>query len=424
MRSNKSGFAILRSGFLALLTMTLLGCGGNGTSSNPGTGPGPGPAPTPDYKTLTLVSLDANGNPVPATGNTYEDLPSVSQNGRYLGFTHYLRDTCIGVSGACTPKTITFAPLTDQRGESMNYRQPDNSGGHVVYGYFEPTIESHSTVEYADTCFLSSGCTPSNQELLSAQIFPKATMTPDGRYVAYTTGGAILEKPWTPYIYDTCTGASSGCTPSTLQVSSQVALSAARMSANARYIVYDKGKLGDLRPSFVPSMVNLHDSCIGAPAGCTPSDATISDTTLNCSGSAITTDAQYITYSCSAVSGGTESAYIAATCLGVSNCSPTTSNEPFLSIAAVSIGNRYQLVSSTDSTTRYNMVSVFDTCNGASAGCVSHSAPLCVTANGASANADCYSVGMTPDGKYLYVYSAATNLPGGGGTYAILNPLL
>ena len=146
-----------------------------------------------------------------------------------------------------------------------------------------------------DTCQgAPSGCTPSNTVVsigLSSNPADGDSSSPsisaDGRYVAFLSSAKNLVDSDTNgvtdvFVRDTCTGAPSGCAPSTQRVSvatdgSQAngASTSATISASGRYITFKSAatNLGSISSS--ASGLFLRDTCSGAAGGCTPSTQTL-----------------------------------------------------------------------------------------------------------------------------------------------------
>jgi hypothetical protein len=139
-----------------------------------------------------------------------------------------------------------------------------------------------------------SGCSPSTS-LVSVGIdghtgdgdSTSAAISADGRYVAFVSAASNLvdgddNEVSDVFVRDTCAGAPTGCTPSTQLISvaadgtqANFASGSASISSTGRYITFTS-QATNLDPaassgssSFSGAFVR--DTCIGAPAGCTPS---------------------------------------------------------------------------------------------------------------------------------------------------------
>jgi hypothetical protein len=286
-------------------------------------------------------------------------------------------------------------------------------------------LDAQQGIEFADTCFgVGSSCTPSAQIILTTTTGVElGAATPDGRYLGYTRGdNASYPTSAVPYLYDTCAGAPPGCTPQTVQLNANGQL--AFMDSQARYMLLSEpwptkpGEFGE---------VNLHDSCIAAAPGCTPTDTLLTNPAKLCMANFLSGDAQYATYSCApndATLPWNYQGILFTTCIGQSSCTPTTVPEPLYNIVSVSSDGRFLLGQTYSSVSSHVMASVYDTCTGAPGTCIATKQDLCFDSTGAIANADCIAVGMTPDGKYLFINSGATNMgEPNGGTFLLTNPL-
>lgn len=221
--------------------------GGGGTSMN-----------TPTF----TISTNASFCPAPAVSKTTssaqtvaEETPSVSADGRFVAYTAvqngvaqvFVRDTCAGAASSCQTNTSLLSVAEDGTEGDADSRTPSISS--------------------------------------------------DGRYVAFSSAATNLVSaaPRGRQIYrrDTCTGASSGCSPATRLVSQDDAgqLSGAdnilpSISASGRFVAflsvtYAKGS--PRNPSSAGGQMNsgmrqvfIRDTCLGATGSCTPKTTRIS----------------------------------------------------------------------------------------------------------------------------------------------------
>lgn len=216
----------------------------------------------------------------------------------------FLRDTCIGATGECTPKTSLASVANDGTlmGGGIPMITPD---GRFLSFFTAGSAPGVSQVWARDTCRgAPSGCIPGtysdslnvagqpgNENSLDQQL------TPDGRFDAFITWSTNMQDPTAPangnfmslQLRDTCRGASTPCIPSTTRedVSSNGAPSngnlaydaTASISANGRYVAFGTDSTTtNLVPQNVNNLGNVYwrDTCIGAPAGCEPSTILIS----------------------------------------------------------------------------------------------------------------------------------------------------
>jgi len=214
---------------------------------------GGGPSATPQTFTVGTTAAAATS----AALAVAEETPAVSQDGRYVAFGSVqngtaqilMRDTCLGVATGCTPSTRTISAASD---------------GTAGNG------DSHNAV-----------------------------MTPDGRYVAFSSAATNLVENAPSgrqvYLRDTCIGAPASCKPITILASTDeegklsgteailpsistsgrfvaflaVTASHTAASSNAAHANVAGTPDSGLRQIFV------RDTCLGA-ANCTPKTMRIS----------------------------------------------------------------------------------------------------------------------------------------------------
>lgn len=252
---------------------------------------------------------------------------------------------------------------------------------------------------------------------------PGAFLTPSARYISYGVGVLLngeAQNTNPAAIYDTCIGAAPGCTPASVATVTSAANSVPVPSADGRYLVYENSN----------SQIVLHDSCLGAPAGCAVSETVVSDATMTCGSSSISSDGEYIAWMCS-----TSQVYLQATCHNASSgCSTTPSliahSSQYTQPLWVSTGGRFVTFQQFNAPNGQDEVYLYDSCNGGPTGCTPQSIPISANASGALANNETFLVGMSSDGKYVLFSSQATNfttIPAGAYgitiSYIALNPL-
>jgi hypothetical protein len=297
-------------------------------------------------------------------------------------------------------------------------------------------------------------------------------MTPDARYVAFASTGTAPGVA-NVYLRDTCNGALSGCTPSTILVSAspsgapgnQNSLPQAA-SSTGRYVAFDSRatNLVSNPPPAGWDHLYLRDTCVGAPSGCAPST-----TWLDPGGSAglgagaldvsvmpgISADGRLVAFSTNQVGfvsqnvQGNSNVYLRDTCTGVtSGCTPATT---LISLGNDgSIGNSPSQVDGQTPMTANGRFIVFeslasnlvpgdtfapggwkdifvrDTCHGAPSGCIRSTVRVSVAetpsiATEADATSDYASI--SADGHYVVFLSSAANFfnaPNGGDTMVYL----
>jgi hypothetical protein len=153
---------------------------------------------------------------------------------------------------------------------------------------------------WRDTCIgASAGCTPSTTraDLTAGDAQPNngvsnldiPAISGDGRLVAFSSMATNLvstdvQGNANAYVRDTCTGASSGCTPTTSLVSlanygsvgnCQSPSQGLAMSANGRFVAFDSTATNltpdDTFAACSYEDVFVRDTCYGVSSGCTPS---------------------------------------------------------------------------------------------------------------------------------------------------------
>lgn len=168
-----------------------------------------------------------------------------------------------------------------------------------------------------DTCRgAPAGCTPTTirASLNSDGTEPTGPgvsgveLSADGRYVAFRSGAAPMvpgSQSDSVYIRDTCLGAPAGCTPQTL-AGTVVAVEAFDMSTDARYLAFLTSQRLVPEDTLDSAYdVYLRDTCLGAPAGCAPSYILVTaDATGQAVGHSFTVsvsaDARYVAFESSA----------------------------------------------------------------------------------------------------------------------------
>ncbi len=317
---------------------------------------------TPDYQTGGL-----------SKNNNYGYPPTLSQDGRYAGFSSlaadlvagdtnglidaFVRDTCAGPSapGGCVPATtrMSIDPPTNGNGPGGAYSMTvlDTTGRYAAFD-----TAGQGATHFRDNCFGASGCTPgvtivSYLPGASGASYSKpqaccSVVSPDGRYVLFSaivsnsSGGTDTGI----FVRDTCTGATA-CTPGTTRVVTGTGAQPphqpfqADISSGGRYVLFRTAG-NDIIPTYSS---NLHlfeeDTCIGAPAPCTVSYTPIDVRADGTEGSdtedqqtSLSKDGRYAVFSSTdgqIVSGGTLASllnvYVRDTCVGAaSGCVPAT----------------------------------------------------------------------------------------------------
>jgi Tol biopolymer transport system component len=333
--------------------------------------------------TTTRVSVNSNG--ALADGNSRR--PSISANGRYVAFDSsatnlvpndmngtqgpltgladiFVRDTCLGAAGPCTPVTVRVS--VDSAGTEANNdsRRPSVSadGRYVVFNSAATNLISGDTNGFGDlflrdTCIgAAAGCVPSTSRISLANDGSQANgasglqaASPDMRFVAFFTTASNLVLGDTNglsdyFVRDTCINGPAGCAPGTIRVSIANDGSQANglgdleptLSADGRWVAFTSHAT-NLVPGDTNSRADIfvRDTCTGH-VGCAASTfraSVASDGSQANSGSeapSMSTTGRFVAFSSLAtnlMAGGTttlKSIFVRDTCLGVTGCVPTT----------------------------------------------------------------------------------------------------
>ena len=392
---------------------------GGGLSTATSVFVGPIPQPPAGVGVIHLVSAAPDGTP--GNGDTYT-APAVSADGRYVafqsdstnlvpgpasGFTDiYLRDTCIGAVTGCTPTTTRISVANDGSLPNGNSRSPaiSASGRYVAFDSSATNLFSGSTqtngfadIFVRDTCIgAPAGCVPSTTLISVANDGAQANndsrgaaISADGRFIAFVSSATNLVPNDTnsgfeeTFLRDTCRGEPT-CTPTTTRVSvgndgSQAngPSGLASMSADGRYTSFVSGAT-NLVLNDPKATVVLHDTCLGAPTGCTSSNRSLF---VNFAGGSLGTGISWWQLSAN----GRFSGFGAETGNVVPGLVP---------------GDTGQMVAAF----------VYDDCIGAPAGCIAHTDKVSLTCNGGQPNNGSGEAVSSNDGNYVAFISIADNL--------------
>jgi len=368
---------------------------------------------------VQLITVSPDGSP--ANGDSLVG-PSISLTGRYVAFQSnatnlapgpasgyqeiYERDACIGALSGCTPSTIRITMTYD--GTPVNGHSRDSSvSANGRYVAFESSASNILNIPQ-----LSMLCTPAGMSCV--------------------------------FLRDTCTGAATGCVPSTSLISTGADGSPANggspsMSPDARFVAFNStGQTNGVNNVFI------RDTCNGTPSGCTPSTTLVS-TSLSGSGgdansfpqevSATGRHVAFESYATNLVLGETivPGIFFRDTCTGVSgSCTPNTirvdvatdgtqpNKNAFTETPAVSSNGRLVAFGSGAtnliSTNVQGQGNVYlrDTCDGAATGCTTTTSLVSLANDGSVSN--CSSPGnnggmsISADGRFVAFGSIATNL--------------
>jgi len=213
--------------------------------------------------TQALVSIDPGGTAVDEASG------AISDTGRYVAFGEFVRDTCVGVANGCTPLTLRYSTNADTASGV------DDTGRYVTSQLH--TSGTIGDLKFWDTCFgVVSGCTASTitVPIADGDAIPVGGtwLVPDARYLSYSTGSTTPNNPppLVVNLFDTCVGAPLGCTPAPIPTGQttpggyySVTQNALSATPDGRYLVYTD-------PNYA---IDLYDSCLGTPQGtCSPSN--------------------------------------------------------------------------------------------------------------------------------------------------------
>ena len=274
-------------------------------------------APAGCTSTTTLASVGIGGSL--ATGGSAH--PAISRSGRFVAFASsasnlvvgdnnaawdvFVRDTCAGAPAGCAPSTARVSVDSSGAEGNADSLQPAFSGDerYIAFASMGSNLVTGDTnatqdVFLRDTCFgAANTCVPSTLraslsqtggESNSRSLFPKVSF--DARYVAFVSQGSNLVPGHSNttgdlYIRDTCLNASAGCVPTTILASLTDTGGEPQADGVWKAALSDDGRFAGFEssdPIYVPTDSNptfnvfVHDTCIGAPAGCVASTKRLS----------------------------------------------------------------------------------------------------------------------------------------------------
>jgi len=397
---------------------------------------------TPVGTIQQLVSANTAG----VEGNNASYRAWASADGRYITFPSlasdliandtnaspdmFVHDTCFGSAPAgCTPSTKRVS-LSNSGSELTSgvdgITSPMSSDGR----YFAYPTRSFLEDDLRDTCTgIASGCTASTAPVSvpnaggsAVAVDAPITISPDGRYVGFTTPSTAVVSGVTvthqAYVRDTCNGALAGCTPTTTHVSIGNSGSGSippsggyigAISRGGRYVMFSA-----LDTNVLPGLtlgathIFMRDTCTGVPSGCTPTTTLIDVGTDGTEGNypvntaaegdnpgTFSDDARYVLFNSMATNlvSGTlfhiSQVYLRDTCNGApAGCTPSTTMVSVAEGGVTSGSSNYIGSMSLSSTGRYATfissipgvigakVYVRDTCTGAAVGCTPTTAAI------------------------------------------------
>ena len=314
---------------------------GGGDTNSPPSGQ---PVTTQTFTITNATPINTCPAYVPPNPNPQvtPETPAVSRDGRYVAYSSVqngtaqilLHDTCLGASSGCAVASRTVSVTADGA--------PGNADSHNV------------------------------------------TMTPDGRYVAFSSAATNLAEhaPTARQVYlrDTCSGAKASCTPTTQLVSTDAS---GKLTATA---------------AILPSL--SESGRFVAFLAVTPSEPVASANGVNKNAASVS-------------NGMLRQVFVRDTCLGATNCTPTTRRVSALASPvaddAPAISSDGRFVTYTSAENGSWQVILSDSCLGASR-CTPSSRVISSSPAGAPGNAASHNAVMTANGRYIAFSSAATNL--------------
>ncbi len=420
---------------LATGLLLLTGCGGGSGGTQP-------PPPTITLTTLVPdhVNAGAGGTTLFADGGGFTSSSVVQWNGTPL-------PTTFGSDKILTA-SISSALVAQPGSAKITVQDGSASSKALVFGIASPAA---ATAGVIGLITLAMDGSPANGE---SGVAPSISAT--GRYVTFQSDAPNLAPgPLSGFgeIYerDTCIGAPSGCTPSTVRITVTYGGSPANdhsrdsaISANGRYVVFDSGATNILPNTAICgrnagfSCTFLRDTCIGVALGCSPRTVVVSVDTQG--GAApggsptITPDGRFAAFASGASNlipvdtNGTGDVFLRDTCIGtVAGCSPNTvlvslstggtQGDQTSSLQAVSGTGRYVAFQSSATNLVPNETiqpGMFfrDTCIGAASGCTPATTRVDVSTSGTEGNGGVFPAGqaITGDGRLVAFTTQATNL--------------
>ena len=421
-------------GFVLALALIPNACGGGANTTQP--------PPPPAIKLTSLVPnyliAGAAGSVLYVNGSGFTSSSVIQWNGATLS-------TTFGTNQILSA-TISTSLIASPGAVQITVKDGSNTSNSLTFGIASPAAATAGVVAMIT---VAPDGSPGNGDSLIAP-----SISANGQYVAFQSAATnLVPGPASGYqeIYerDTCIGAASGCTPSTLRITVTTDGSPVNghsrdsaISADGRYVVFDSQATNLLPNTTVcagplGSCVFLRDTCIGA-SGCSPNTILV---TVASDGSpagganpSISPDARYVAFNSNSPNmvtgdtGGVGQAFVRDTCLGgpqgctpgnllISAPSSGAQDNANTGLPATSIAGRYFAFQSwaTNITANESIVPGDfwrDTCVGNSP-CTPSTARADVTNSGSQPNGNVTN-DVTPaisvDGRFVAFGSTATNL--------------
>jgi trimeric autotransporter adhesin len=431
--------------------------------------PAPGGGPS-NLAALTIAPFGVTERLSVATdgseANNSSDNPSMSANGRFVAFSSsatnlvpgdtngvadiFVRDTCFGVASGCTPTTerisVTTAGVAADGASSLPSISTD--GRYVAFESTATNLVPGDTnggrdIFVRDTCASASGCTPTTIRVSvsadgSQGNLPSfaPSISGDGRFVSFISGSILvlgdINTVSDAFVRDTCAGA-SGCTPSTIRISTVNDASADQrgvgadfsgtsMGANGRYV----GFVSYLRCqgcNVLRSQVYVFDTCAGAAAGCAQSAVLAAEYgsstgELKLNDRSLSANGRFVAFRKNNT-GATE-ALLADSCIGAAaGCTISSRN-----LTSSTSAGTYEVAPTLTADGRFgsfgqavgnSVASIFahDTCIGAAASCLLKTLRISESDAGVAPSAASFNSTLSADGSRDAFASDATNLVAG-----------
>ncbi|MGH9526334.1 MAG: hypothetical protein ACRD2F_06640 [Terriglobales bacterium] len=225
-----------------------------------------------DYGGASYVRISPDGRYVVFSSSADNIDPSATDHMPHI----YLRDTCIGAAAGCVPSTTLVdvggdgQPANGHGDSNIDFPAVSAGGRYVAFSSAADVTNlggapNHGDLYLRDTCNgAPAGCTPATAVIsvpfsgrFSNSGSDSASMTPDGRYIAFASlaTNLVLDDPSQLnsskdiFVRDTCNGAPAPCTPVTTWASvanwpnqpyqpSYSACSGPAISADGHYVAY------------------------------------------------------------------------------------------------------------------------------------------------------------------------------------------
>jgi Tol biopolymer transport system component len=409
-------------------------------------------------------------------GNFGSEQVSISGDGRFVAFSSdattlvpndtngftdiFLRDTCVGAAAGCLPSVIRLSVATDGTQSDGISSQPAISanGRYVVFVSSADNLVPGDTNQFddvfvRDTCFgAPAGCVVSTARVSllanGSQILlenEEPAISADGRFVAFASGMSdfYYGANFNVFVRDTCAGAPAGCNPSTTLISAlpngqpgSIDSEIPVISSDGRLVAFeseDQMTSDDTDQAFE---VFLRDTCVGAPAGCSPSTILVSlgdagsQSAKGAFASSISGTGRFVIFDTLNSGGPPASIFVRDTCTGApAGCSASTT---LVSVAtggaaatkdsrggSLSADGRFVAFESdadnlvSGDTNNATDVFVRDTCVGGPAGCTPATTLLSHTLEGVQGNNRSVLPVISGDGHFVAFISSASNLAPG-----------